>query len=360
MSTPITKQSLARSPSAGGTMSHDAHTPPTDEKYSRLEDLLRQTLSLAGEIAETAAGQRPSRASNTHPGHTHIPGECIVLRKASQTISEPTIELISRRPSSRRPRPKSRLLALNNSEEESRSASIPPLMQEPFSPGSLAMSLDAVVEGKRSDGLSCLENSSCLSDKLPESPPLTRATTRTSQGPASPRSPTPGSMLGHDIISDSASEASAPIDIPGKPRQRPSASHRTSPVGRRFREDEPPSPPPKWHVRIVPISLNRDPIYPSSPPRTPAPPAFIKLEAVFPYRFFSDGNAAARWSGEGSYIIIGRPPVDEGQSPLNLDESEHEFGPATARSLRDFIDEWDCAVDETVDEEVEGRDSHAG
>lgn len=51
--------------------------------------------------------------------------------------------------------------------------------------------------------------------------------------------------------------------------------------------------------------------------------------------------------------------MDEGQSPLNLDESEHEFGPATARSLRDFIDEWDCAVDEAVVEVQEVRVDHA-
>lgn len=88
-------------------------------------------------------------------------------------------------------------------------------------------------------------------------------------------------------------------------------------------------------------------------------PAFVKLEAVFPYRFFSDGHAAARWSGEGSYIIIGRSTEeDEGQSPLDLDECEHEFVPATGRSLRDFIEDWEGAVDELGDTE-ERKSFHA-
>lgn len=52
--------------------------------------------------------------------------------------------------------------------------------------------------------------------------------------------------------------------------------------------------------------------------------------------------------------------MDDCQSPLNLDESEHEFGPATARSLKDFIDEWHCQVDETVAEREEWREAHAG
>lgn len=345
MATPITKQSLTRSPSAGRKLSHDAlDLPPTDEKYNRLEDLLRQTLGLAGEIAETSS-QRQYRTTTTLPArHTHVPGECIVLRKTSQTVSEPTIEL-GRRSSSRHPRRKSRLPVFNDSEEGSVSASVAPSMQEPFSPGSLAMSLDAVVEGERSDDQVCFENPASLADTLPESTPLSRVTT--SQERASTRSQTPGSMLGHESMSESVSAVSAPIPIPGKPRCRPSASHRNSSQGPRAGE-EPPSPPPKWHVRIVPVAFNRDPILPSSPPRTPAPPAFVKLEAVFPYRFFSDGNAAARWCGEGSYIIIGRPPVDEHQSPLNLDECEQEFGPATERCLGDFIDEWECSVDETA------------
>ncbi|CAN8105961.1 unnamed protein product [Discula destructiva] len=348
MTTPINKQILTRSPSAARKPSHDTDSSPIEEKYSRLEDLLRKSLGLAGEIAETVSRQRQSRTSATLPGHAHLPGECVVLRKTSQPVSDPMIEL-SRRSSSRHPRGKSRLRAFNDSEEDSPSASVAPSMQEPFSPGSLAMSLDAVVEGKRSDDLRCFDNSTSLADKMSDSSSLTRVTTRTSQGPASPRSPTPGSTLGQDPMSESVSATSAPIPIPGKPRKRPSSSLRNSSQSRASGE-EASSPPPKWHVRIVPIALNREAILPSSPPRTPAAPAFVKLEAVFPYRFFSEGNSAARWSGEGSYIIIGRPPMDDYQSPLNPDEFEHEFGPATERSLRDFIDEWECTVDETAGE----------
>lgn len=321
MYVPTSQQILTQSSTAGHEKTHETDQAPMDEKYSRLEDLLRKTLCLAGEIAEEeASGQRTCGPSAVLPGHTRIPGECILLRKTLQIPSEPFTER-SRRSSSRLPRGSSRRSVFNESGDGSRSASAAPSMQEPFSPGSLAMSLDAVVEGEKSRDLRCFENSTSLADRVADSSPLTRVTTS------------------HESMSESVSAASAPIPIPGRPRRRPSASHREASRSRDY----------KWHVRIVPVALKRETIVPSSPPNTPVPPGFVRLEAVFPHCFFSDNNSAARWSGEGSYVIIGRRPIDEDQSLLALDERQHEFGPAPERCLRDLIDEWEYAVDETAD-----------
>lgn len=83
----------------------------------------------------------------------------------------------------------------------------------------------------------------------------------------------------------------------------------------------------------------------TSPPKTSTMPAFVKLEAMFPYRFFSDPRAVAHWSGEGSSIIVGRSPVDDdGPSPSNLYEGEHELAQSTERSLRNFIQDWEGTV----------------
>lgn len=74
-------------------------------------------------------------------------------------------------------------------------------------------------------------------------------------------------------------------------------------------------------------------------------PAFVKLEAMFPYRFFSDRQTVAQWSGEGSHIMIGESPVEvEGHSPVHLYENEDEFGPSTERSLRSYIEDWEGEV----------------
>ncbi|KAJ4416265.1 hypothetical protein N0V82_006869 [Gnomoniopsis sp. IMI 355080] len=341
MTTPNDTHKLARAPSAGLKTPQDEipDTSSRDEKYNQLEDLLRQTLSLAGKIAEELSSQRLSRVSVTGVGHTQTPGEWIVLRKTSRRASEPTFQFLQQSSTAHQHR---KYRPSYESEQESTSPSAGSSMQEPFSPGSLAMSLDAIVEGKKSD-IPLVENSNSFADRLPESPPLTRATT--SQTHASARSPTPGSTLAQDSMSQSA--ASAPIPIPGPPRSRPSASHRTSSPGLVRSFDDASSPPQKWHVRILPVSIDREPELSSSPPRTPTMPAFVKLEAVFPYRFFSDRHAAARWSGEGSYIVIGKLPVqDEEQSSLGLDERGNECGSTAERSLRDYIENWEDNMNE--------------
>lgn len=201
------------------------------------------------------------------------------------------------------------------------------------------MSLDAIVEGKKSD-IPLVENSAFIVDRVPESFPLTRVTT--SQESTSPKNPSPGSTLGQDY----GSVASAPIPIPGPPRSRPSVGHRTSSPGFGLNADDQ-STLPEWHICIIPVSDYVEPEISTSPPNTSTMPAFVKLEAIFPYRFFSGRHAVAHWSGEGSHTINGRLPVeDKSHSPLNLYEREHEFGPSTERSLRNFIEDWEGTVSE--------------
>lgn len=92
-------------------------------------------------------------------------------------------------------------------------------------------------------------------------------------------------------------------------------------------------------------------------------PAFVRLEAVFPYRMLLDGavdgsttTTTAR-SSDGSYIIIGRPlalpaAADRGKATgpnfvLPHDETGgfvHQFQAVQQRSLQEFIDEWQCVV----------------
>lgn len=110
------------------------------DNCKRLEELLRQTLTLAGEIADDKG--------------RCLPGECIVVKRRSN--SDPTganrqdirHSLLKRRK------------AFNIEEcEHSQSQSQSPAssVQEPFSPASLAVSLDAVMEkGKTSDDDLCV------------------------------------------------------------------------------------------------------------------------------------------------------------------------------------------------------------
>lgn len=337
MATSSDTHKLTRSPSAGlGTPQDEIpDTFSADEKYGHLEDLLRRTLSLAGEIAEDLSNQHLSGATTASFGHSRNCEEYIVLQKTPRIASEPKFH--NRRQSSTSHRHR-KIGPSDDSQGDSTSPSAASSMQEPLSPGSLAMSLDAIIEGKRSD-IPLVKNPNLITDRLPESTSLSRATT--SQTQASPQFPTPGSALDQDTMSQSA--ASAPIPIPGPPRSRPSASHRTSSLGL----EDAPSRPHEWQVRVVSVSPKREPELSSSPLKTPSMPAFVKLEAVFPYRFFVDRHAAARWSGEGSYIIIGKLTVeDEEQSLLSPDECEREFAPPTERSLRDFVEDWEGTVNE--------------
>lgn len=352
MTTPSEMRRLARKPSASRKILDDGNNSSSSpsEKYARLQDLLRQTLSLAGEIAEELSSQGSSIYSARAAADTCFSDERNVYRKFSRAASEPPFGL-RRQLSTNHSRRK--LRRSDDSGQDSSSLSAVSSMQEPFSPGSLAMSLDAIVEGKKSD-IPLVENSNFIADRLPESFPLTRATT--SQGPASTENPSPGSTLGQDYMSRSV--ASAPIPIPGPPRSRPSASHRASSPGLGFNADYP-SPLPEWHIQILPASDCLEPELSTSPPKMSTMPAFVKLEAMFPYRFFSDSHAVAHWSGEGSNMINGRTHVeDEGYCPSNLYEGEHELGSSTERSLRNFIEDWEGTVSDLETSE-ERRFFHA-
>lgn len=366
--------------------SDDSPSSPSsqEEKYARLESLLCQTLALAGEISETKTPLKPIRPYTAGGTHTHLPGECIILRKTcSAAVSEPTGNGVSRgafdvrrHSSTNYPHHIGRhgraiKLSLtpptmlgrqtdNDREDESSDSVESSSIQEPFSPGSLAMSLDAVVENNRSrDELVCLESfdnqtSSPVtgtSTSLPVSPPPpSRATI---SPPPPPPATTPGSQ----------GRAASP---PGRANSRPPpASHQATGT-----EDCHSGSPLRWHVRIVPVALG-------SSSNTPA---LVKLEAVFPYRFFlgrdRDGKttaaaaATAGWSSEGSYIIIGRPPVglpdsrdagvdaelmEDSRDPLPREDYEHHFQVAHDRSLQDFIDQWECADSSPVEDAEEGR-----
>ncbi|KAJ4396650.1 hypothetical protein N0V93_000871 [Gnomoniopsis smithogilvyi] len=340
MTTSNDPQSFTKSPSAGleAPQSDIPNMLSPDEKYNHLEDLLRQTLRLAGEISEELSREDPSRISAARAGYTQTSGECIVLRTTSRTASEPTFQLRRQSSTGKKHR---KLRPSDDSEQNSTSPSAASSMQEPFSPGSLAMSLDAIVEGKRSD-IPLVENSNFITDRLPESPPLTRVTT--SQTHTSARSPPPGSTLSQDSMSESAT--SAPIPIPGPRRARPPASHRTSSPGLVGSGEGASSPAHRWHVCISPVFLHNEPEMSSSPPRSPIMPAYVRLEAVFPYCFFSSRHTAAHQNGEVPYIVIGKAPVKNEPNPPYMDECDHKIEPSIERSLHDFIEDWEGTVDE--------------
>lgn len=352
------------------------------DRYERLEELLRQTLVLAGEIAEDQG--RP------------LPGECIIVRKRSTSDPGGTNRNDVRRSLLKR----TKALKLDES-EDSQSPSPASSVQEPFSPGSLAVSLDAVVEkGKTSDEDLCvLDNASTTSIAARFAEPLSNRSSLLSteegqhgsaaqialpqllsnanspkrlQRPSLPQKNT--SMIvhnGQEPPVEASPEICVPQQIPGIPRNDGLGRRRTaaqgSPHGSPARSRTPKShqnsdtalkrpqkieeehreedttalarpSPPKWHVRILPV----DTIQGSGSP-TPSPPALMKLEAVFPLKACAEGNASSSlsYNGETSYIIIGRPPMDSSpESPRSRAGGEGVLT-AQEKSLQDFIDEWE-------------------
>lgn len=353
------------------------------DKYERLEELLRQTLTLAGEIFEDKG--RP------------IPGECIIVRRRSN--SEPTgvnrqdirLSLLKRRKALR-----------SDESEDSQSPSPASSVQEPFSPGTVAVSLDAVVEkGKTSnDDLCVLDNASATSvaTRIAE-PPSNRSSLLSTdeaqhglavqtplpqlllnpnspkrlQRPSLPQKNT--SMIAHSG-QESLVEASPEYFVPQQNTEssrddrsgRRSTLARESPQGSADRSKTPKSPrnsdnalrrpqkieegrldgditttnqtsPPSWHIKILPVALSRD----SGSP-TPSSPALMKLEAFFPLKASAEDNVASSlpYNGEPSYIIIGRPPMDSSPGSPHPRSDEDEILVAQKKSLQQFIDEWEC------------------
>ncbi|ROV96303.1 hypothetical protein VMCG_07649 [Cytospora schulzeri] len=112
---------------SGGQRDNDTRV---SEKCARLEGLLRQTLALAGEIAEDRGLERAGAVGQ-------LSGEYIISRN-NATMNHEDVE---------------------EERKGSRCPSAASSVQEPFSPGTPALSLDAMVEGDSSDGESCFLDS---------------------------------------------------------------------------------------------------------------------------------------------------------------------------------------------------------
>lgn len=347
------------------------------EKCERLEALLYRVFALAGEIAEDQGLVSPRPADE-------LPGECIILRKGSvpDATGARQHHICHRFPGT---------LNYEGVEEErdgSRSPSAASAVQEPFSPGALALSLDAMVEGDSSDNASCCldsgsatpfasrspeksTESSCLSSNEGVGEPgatilnssslqansragsleQQRRTTPPSKVASAQKPASPPVVENPEVRVGSV--ATQICYLPGShapPRQNTDTSRLTaytssSPTvtgGNQNettgRDDQSPPPSKEWQVSIVPV-----PRSPSSPPTSPT---LAKLEAIFPYSLFAGRNAASSLerSTEGSYTAyIGRPPpVDICPGyPHYPQEYGQDSQAVLEKSLQDYINEWD-------------------
>lgn len=377
-------------------------------KYTQLEDLLRQTLTVAGEIAE-AKKCTDKCSTAARPTSPSVPPflsscECIILRKgtvsdrasspppppqqnySSNQPSPPVVVTTTKYSTVGRKRPPSGDDSFDTDTSPVPSPSAASSLQEPFSPGTLALSLDAIVEEKRGDETTkindnndtlCLDSTSSMTSiggngsdpaasiaatagRIPELLTMAAATTTTSpsqlSSPNTPQEypPPPPSVYGLSSF-----------------RSLPGHHRKSSREGAGSEEQQQStvlsSAPSRWHVRIIPISSpptgsgstniggNREAvgISPSTP--SAAFPAYVKLEAVIPYRYAHDSSlGAAALSGEGSYIIIGRPPQDtnggSGQMylPGPLADCWHQLQTVREKSLQEYIDEWECPAGSTM------------
>lgn len=359
------------------------HEDKSSDRYERLEELLRQTLMLAGEIAGDEG--RP------------LPGECIIVRRRSN--SDPTggnrqdirSGLLKRR----------KALKFDESEDsQSQSQSPASSVQEPFSPGSLAVSLDAVVEkGKTSDNDLCvLENASATSAVARFAEPLSNGSSllSTDEGQHAMAAQTPFPQLfsnanapkrllrpslpqrntsmivhsGQESLVDASTETSMPQQNTENPRNDWSGRCRTpaheSPQGSPTRSRTPKShqnsdtvlkkshkiegerskgeitaanqpSPANWHIRIVPVTSSRDSGSPA-----PSSPTLMKLEAVFPLKASTEDNvtSSVACNGEPSCILISRQPMDSSPESLRPRADGEDILAAQEKSLREFIHEW--------------------
>lgn len=305
----------------------------SSDKYERLEELLRQIFALAGEIAEDK-GQERARAVG------RLPGERFVLRKeASGSVpagaEQQTINHI--------PPANANFQDVEEQREGSQGPSAAAPVQEPFSPGTLALSLDAIVDHDRGpEGLliDSGSNTSLASPRSPETPnknsgllsieEVEEYDAIAQQGPSLHLKTAAESSVGYERRAPPPSKATN-TQAPASPQSCPASDDHTPasqiPESSELSLDTPQSPctgrgdcydaaggpsqppHPRWCVRIVPATESWTPT--SGSPSSTAP-TLVRLEAVFPYRFFVDSKAASSpaWSSEGSYIVIGRPPVD--------------------------------------------------
>lgn len=133
------------------------------EKSGRLEELLRQVFALAGEITKDQGLYQAMSAD-------HTLGECTILRRAPVSASTGAREQHNRHG----------FLGQQNYEgiqedkrDDSQSLSATSAVQEPFSPGTLTLSLDAMVEGDSSDSASCCLDTGSTASLAGRSPETT-------------------------------------------------------------------------------------------------------------------------------------------------------------------------------------------
>lgn len=352
------------------------------DKYARLSELLRQTLTLASEIAEDK-------------GHS-LPGECIIVQR--RTNSDPTEAHPSesyRQDIRRSLLDRKKALKLDDSEDSQVPSPSPgSSVQEPFSPGSVAVSLDAVVEkGKTSgDDLCILDNASATSaTPCPIGLPSNRSSLLLSDegqhsfagqtslaqfatnenavkrlqrpsfpqrntsmivhnGQESPVEATSRTSLPQQVTHNSSKTPAqeSPLGLPARPRtsksqpnsetalKTPQKSEEESREGDSAKHNHQSSP--KWHVRILPISPSRDPGSAAS-----SPPSLIRVEAVFPLQTSTEGNATCSlsYNGEPSYFLISQPPVDSSSGSPRLHASKEGTSVDNKKTLQEFIDEWE-------------------
>lgn len=358
------------------------------DRHERLQDLLQQTLALAGEIAEDEGRV--------------LPGECIIVHTRSN--SDPVgaqppgahrqdirHSLLERR----------KALKLDDSEDSPiQSPSPASSVQEPFSPDPVAVSLDAVVEkGKTSDNDLCvLDNVSATSAAARFAEPSSNRSSvlsadegqfslaaQTSSSQLIPNQNSPKrlqrpyfpqrntSMIVHNgqdasagasmetvlaqqIKQNARTERSGRRTTPAREfslrspaHYRPPISHQNSDIvaekpqkSNEYQEGHTAahhySSRPKWQVRILPIASSR-----GQGSTTYSSPTLVKFEAVFPLKATAEGNTmpSLSYNGESSYFIIGQPPMDsspESPFPQTVREEtsiDHE------KTLQDLIDEWE-------------------
>lgn len=424
MTTPTDPRPLANTQDSTRAYCDETTDSLSSNKYSRLEDLLHQTLALAAEIVEAQKchnnpsddKKRITPARLTSPPATTLNllsgCECIIISKSAAAAASgpgsPSFPRYHSYSSSNAASPPvltngARRANLASGDDDSFNAdtssvtspSAASSVQEPFSPGTLALSLDAIVEQKQSDHYN--------HDQINETThldPLSSSLTSLGGAAAAAAGRRP-----EWVITAASSQPPTPNSPQECPPPSPSAHGAMSSTLRsrsnHHRPSSPPPPPPEgtccneqqsaatlassqWYVRVLPIfspchvghGANIDSggggggsrgAAASSlmPPLVPVSPTHVKLEAVLPYRFACDsGLATAGLNEEGSHITIGRPPQEGNNNygisgsgqvylPCPFADCFHELQTVPASSLQDFLDDWECPAG--LPESDEGR-----
>lgn len=321
--------------------------PPSAEqqKYARLESLLLQTLALAGDIARTKNAPESHTTDASRPARRQA--DYIILRKTFRTPDRPS-ESANDHPGTNKTSSDASSAAISHPRSEATSpgpihpaedsepgdngsavTSPPSPIQEPFSPRTLARSLDAVVEGGRPPGgfggSEDEEEAALLPSGLDEGVGTTGLMTPISSVAVSPPPPTPAS-----VPVRSASRSSSAWGGPIREEEDEEGADEGEEVLENDDEDSERHPqacgvfPRWWQVRIAPLGFDNTFEHDSAESTsastsfsvTPATSAIMKLEAVFPCQDLMsnginshDAAAAPTRSGEGSYIVIARQPI---------------------------------------------------